>query len=157
MEAAVISAREHGDLRVPFTYRVPAGQDAVARGWPASLANFPLGQWTADARRFHARGNMDQDRAVQLENLGMIWSHFDVAWEEGLTATRGWAAEHGHLLAPLDATHQAYRIGIWLKNQQATARKTAQTEHQQAQKLPAEPSAGNLSQKRREQLEEIGP
>lgn len=52
---------------------------------------------------------MDQDRAMQLENPGMIWSHFDVAWEEGLTAARGWAAEHGHPLAPLDATHQGYR------------------------------------------------
>ncbi|MFE2736254.1 helicase associated domain-containing protein, partial [Streptomyces sp. NPDC059349] len=114
-------------------------------------------QWTADARRFYARGNMDQDRAVQLENLGMIWSHFDVAWEEGLTAARGWAAEHGHLLAPLDATHQGYRVGIWLKNQRAAARKAPQTEQQQAQGLPVESSAGALSQERREQLEEIDP
>lgn len=151
----MLYAREHGNLRAPFTYRVPAGQDAMAQGWPASLANFPLGQWTADARRFYARGNMDQDRAVQLENLGMIWSHFDVAWEEGLSAARGWAAEHGHLLAPLDATHQGYRIGIWLKNQRAAARKAPQTEQQQAQGLPVESSAGALSTERREQLEEI--
>ncbi|WP_376002684.1 helicase associated domain-containing protein, partial [Streptomyces sp. NPDC056390] len=89
MEAAVIYAREHGDLRVPFTYRVPAGQDTAAQGRPATLANFPLGQWTTDARRFHARGTMDQDRAMQLENLGMIWSHLDDAWEESLTAARG--------------------------------------------------------------------
>ncbi|MFD3330852.1 helicase associated domain-containing protein, partial [Streptomyces sp. NPDC058701] len=41
------------------------------------------------------------------KKLGMIWSHFNVAWEEGLAAARGWAAEHGHLLAPLDAAHQA--------------------------------------------------
>ncbi|RVU16260.1 DEAD/DEAH box helicase [Streptomyces antnestii] len=157
IEAAVIYAREHGDLRVPFTYRVPARQDAAAEGWPASLANFPLGQWTADARRFYARGNLDQDRAMQLENLGMIWSHFDVAWEEGLTAARGWAAEHGHLLAPLDATHQGYRVGIWLKNQRAAARKAAQSEQRRAQGLPVESSAGALSQERREQLEEIDP
>ncbi|MFG2661571.1 Helicase associated domain protein [Streptomyces sp. NPDC048425] len=157
MEAAVIYAREHGDLRVPFTYRVPSGQDAAAQGWPASLANFPLGQWTADARRFYARGNMDQDRAVQLENLGMIWSHFDVAWEEGLTAARGWAADHGHLLAPLDATHQGYGVGTWLKNQRSAARKAAQSEQQQAQGLPVESSASTLSQERREQLDEIDP
>ncbi|WP_376223888.1 Helicase associated domain protein [Streptomyces sp. NPDC056121] len=157
IEAAVIYGREHGDLRVPFTYRVPAGQDAAAQGWPASLANFPLGQWTADARRFYARGNLDQDRAIQLENLGMIWSHFDVAWEEGLTAARGWAAEHGHLLAPLDATHQGYGVGIWLKNQRAAARKTMQTEQRRAEGMPVESSAGALSDERREQLEEIDP
>ncbi|MFE0685791.1 helicase associated domain-containing protein [Streptomyces sp. NPDC058961] len=39
----------------------------------------------------------------------MIWSH---AWEEGLTAARGWAAENGHLLAPLDATFQGKAVGI---------------------------------------------
>ncbi|WP_394297180.1 Helicase associated domain protein, partial [Streptomyces griseus] len=62
VEAAVIYAREHGDLRVPFTYRAPDGEEAERVGWPASLANYPLGQWTADARRFYARGDMDEDR-----------------------------------------------------------------------------------------------
>ncbi|MFE2267129.1 helicase associated domain-containing protein [Streptomyces griseosporeus] len=41
----------------------------------------------------------------------MIWSHFDVTWEEGLVAARGWAEEQGHLLAPLDATHQGCQVG----------------------------------------------
>ncbi|CAL9673754.1 Helicase associated domain protein [Streptomyces sp. enrichment culture] len=158
VEAAVIYAREHGDLRVPFTFRVPAavdGQEAEGEGWPASLANFPLGQWTADARRFYARGEMDEDRVAQLEKLGMIWSHFDVAWEEGLTAARGWAAENGHLLAPLDATFQGATVGIWLKNARAAARKAQENERRRAEGLPVESSAGALSTERREQLEEI--
>ncbi|MFE7333161.1 hypothetical protein ACFU8W_52050 [Streptomyces sp. NPDC057565] len=29
---------------------------------------------------------MDEDHLEQLEKLGMVWSHFDVAWEEGLAA-----------------------------------------------------------------------
>ncbi|MHC6630319.1 helicase associated domain-containing protein, partial [Streptomyces globosus] len=159
VEAALIYAREHGDLRVPFTCRVPAvgdqeqGQEGEV--WPASLAGFPLGQWTADARRFYARGDMDEDRVAQLEKLGMIWSHFDVAWEEGLSAARGWAAEHGHLLAPLDATFQGYRVGTWLKNARAAARKAAEIEQRRAEGLPVESSAGALSDERREQLEEI--
>ncbi|WP_331722357.1 Helicase associated domain protein [Streptomyces canus] len=157
VEAAVIYAREHGDLKVPFTYRVPAvdDQEAEGVGWPASLAGFPLGQWTADARRFYARGDMDEDRVAQLEKLGMIWSHFDVAWEEGLSAARGWAAEHGHLLAPLDATFQGYRVGIFLKNARAAARKAAEIEQRRAEGLPVQSSAGALSEERREQLEEI--
>jgi hypothetical protein len=155
VEAAVIYAREHGDLRVPFTFRVPAGEEAEAAGWPASLASFPLGQWTADARRFYARGDMDEDRVAQLEKLGMVWSHFDVAWEEGLTAARGWAAEHGHLLAPLDATFQGAAVGIWLKNARAAARKAAEIEQRRAEGLPVESSVGALSSERREQLEEI--
>ncbi|MEV2255185.1 Helicase associated domain protein [Streptomyces sp. NPDC050147] len=157
VEAAVIYAREHGDLRVPFTFRVPAvdDQEAEGEGWPPSLAGFPLGQWTADARRFYARGEMDEDRVEQLEKLGMIWSHFDVAWEEGLAAARGWAAEHGHLLAPLDATFQGAKVGIFLKNARAAARKAQEIEQRRAEGLPVQSSAGALSDTRREQLEEI--
>ncbi|MFJ3637609.1 Helicase associated domain protein [Streptomyces sp. NPDC090112] len=157
VEAAVIFAREHGDLKVPFTYRVPEGEEAEGVGWPASLANFPLGQWIADNRRFYARGDMDEDRVAQLEKLGMVWSHYDVAWEEGLSAARGWAAENGHLLAPLDATFQGYRVGIWMKNARAAARKAAENEQRRAEGLPVESSAGAMSETRREQLEDIDP
>ncbi|MEV8529232.1 Helicase associated domain protein [Streptomyces sp. NPDC052000] len=157
VEAAVIFARVHGDLKVPFTYRVPEGEEAGAVGWPATLANFPLGQWTADARRFYARGDMDEERIAQLEKLGMIWSHFDVAWEEGLSAARGWAAEHGHLLAPLDAAYQGYKVGIWLKNARAAARRAQGLEQRQAEGLPVDSWAGALSPDRREQLEDIDP
>ncbi|WP_446001700.1 hypothetical protein [Streptomyces griseomycini] len=59
-----------------------------------------MGRWIADARRFYACGDMDEERIAQLEKLGMIWSHYDVAWEESLAAARGWAKENGHLLAP---------------------------------------------------------
>jgi superfamily II DNA or RNA helicase len=159
VEAASLYARAHGDLRVPFTYRVPGRDDpeAEAEGWPPSLAGFPLGQWIADARRFHARGTLDAGRVEQLERLGMIWSHFDVAWEEGLAAARGWAEENGHLLAPLDATYQGYKVGIWLKNQRAAARRAADTEQQDAEDLPAPATGGVLSPERREQLEDIDP
>ncbi|GAB1331585.1 helicase associated domain-containing protein [Streptomyces sennicomposti] len=159
IEAAVIYNRLHGDLKVPFTYRVPGGQDQAveAEGRPASLANIPLGQWIADNRRFYARGDMDEARVEQLEKLGMVWSHFDVAWEEGLAAARGWAAEAGHLLAPLNATFQGYKVGIWLKNVRAAARKAQEIEQRRAEGLPGKSSAGALSDERREQLEDIDP
>ncbi|MEY9490886.1 hypothetical protein RKD26_006680 [Streptomyces calvus] len=78
-------------------------------------------------------------------------------WEEGLAAARGWAAEAGHLLAPLDATYQGYRVGIWLKNQRAAVRKAQKIEQRRAKGLPVESAAGALSEERREQLEDIGP
>ncbi|MFI1004973.1 Helicase associated domain protein [Streptomyces galbus] len=159
VEAAVIYQRLHGNLKVPFTYRVPAkdDQEAQAEGWPATLAAFPLGQWIADARRVYARGDMEGDRIAQLEKLGMIWSHFDVAWEEGLAAARAWAAENGHLLPPTDATHQGYRVGIFLKNTRAAARKAQEIERRRAGGLAVGSSAGALSDERREQLEDIDP
>src|SRR4029077_11157109 len=118
------------------------------------LHSFPLGQWIADARRFHAQGRMNQDRAAQLEKLGMIWSHYDLAWEQGLAAARAWATEHGHLLAPLDATFQDATVGIWLKNQRAAARKTQENEQRRTASLSAQTSPGAMSQGRREQLED---
>lgn len=100
---------------------------------------------------------MEADRAAQLEKLGMVWSHFDVAWEEGLAAARGWAAEAGHLLAPTDATHQGYRVGIWLKNARAAARRAQEIEQRRADGLPVQSTVGALSEERREQLEDIDP
>lgn len=151
VEAAVLYTRLHGGLKIPFTYRVPDGREqeaegqgeeeseGVRAGWPASLAGFPLGQWIADARHRHARGRLNAERVQQLEMLGMVWSHHDVAWEEGLTAARGWAKENGHLLAPLDAVYRGHKVGVWLKNARADAR------------------AGTLAPQRREQLEDIDP
>ncbi|MFK4122918.1 helicase associated domain-containing protein [Streptomyces longwoodensis] len=66
----------------------------------------------------------------------MIWSHYDDAWEEGLAAARRWAAEHGHLLAPLDATFQGTKVGIFLRNARAAARKAAEIEQRRAEGLP---------------------
>ncbi|MFE3591396.1 Helicase associated domain protein [Streptomyces niveus] len=159
IEAAVIYAREYGDLRVPFTFRVPAvdDQEADAGAWPASLADFPLGQWIADARRFYARGDMEEGRVEQLEKLGMVWSHLDVAWGEGLDVARGWAAEHGHLLAPLDAAFQGAKVGIWLKNARAAARNAIENERRRAEGLPVESTVWAMPEWRREQLEEIDP
>ncbi|WP_375136604.1 hypothetical protein [Streptomyces sp. MA5143a] len=68
---------------------------------------------------------MEENRVAQLEKLGMAWSHLDVAWEKELAAPREWAAEAGHLLAPVDATYQGYQAGISLKNARAATRRAA--------------------------------
>ncbi|MGW0792319.1 Helicase associated domain protein [Streptomyces sp. NPDC002911] len=164
IEAAVLYAGEHGDLRVPFTYRAPGLEDGTADNveedegaepTPAAPTGFPLGQWIADARRQYARGTMTDDRTAQLEQLGMIWSTVDVAWEEGLSAARAWAALHGHLLAPLDATYEGAKVGIFLKNARAAARRADDNARRQAEGLPPETTTWTLSEERREQLEEI--
>ncbi|MGW0396128.1 Helicase associated domain protein [Streptomyces sp. NPDC003042] len=162
LEAAMLYRREHGDLRVPFAYRVPAATEAEAGAeypvrWPAVLAGFPLGQWIADARRGHAGGRLGAKRVKALDELGMVWSERDVAWDEGLTAARGWAAEHGHLLAPVDAVWQGQPVGVWLKNARAAARRTAENERREARGLKPLPLAWAMSQERREQLEDIDP
>ncbi|CAM5655831.1 hypothetical protein SAVIM338S_06643 [Streptomyces avidinii] len=112
----------------------------AAPQWPPGLARFPLGQWIADARRTYRRGALGRERAAQLDELGMVWNHFDVAFEEGLAAARGWAGEHGHLLPPVDAVWRGAPVGVWVKNQRAAARREG---------------PGALSEERREALEAI--
>ncbi len=143
IQAATAYRADQGDLRVPYGYKAPGG--------------FPLGVWIADQRRFYNAGELDAERAGELEALGMVWSHFDVAFTEGLEAARGWAAEHGHFLPPVTATWNGYPVGVWAKNQRKAARLADEIARCREQGLPVGSSAGALSEERREALEAIDP
>lgn len=79
MEAATAYVHHRHDLRVPYNFRTP-------KSWSDCPQNFPLGVWIADARRNHGQGNLSDQRIADLDALGMIWSHPDVAFNDGLTA-----------------------------------------------------------------------
>lgn len=150
IQAAQRYAKEHQDLRVPYGYRTPAD-------W--SPADFPLGVWVTDCRRHYNADRLDAERAAQLQALGMVWSHFDAGFEEGLAAAAAWADEHEvGLAAPVDAVVGEYPVGRWLKNQRAAARRAAELDRCRAEGLP-EPQSGTapLSDERRQALEEIDP
>ncbi|MFG3533207.1 Helicase associated domain protein [Streptomyces sp. NPDC047917] len=150
IQAAARYVKETGaqQLRVPYDYTTPDD-------W--TPAGFPLGTWLADQRKSHKAGRLDAGRVEQLAGLGMVWSHQDVAFEEGLTATRAWAAVHGHLLPPTTAVWDGYPVGAWVKNQRFAAR-TADANAQRRQAcLAVESSAGALTEARRVALEEIDP
>ncbi|MFF1343325.1 helicase associated domain-containing protein [Streptomyces sp. NPDC058290] len=100
---------------------------------------------------------MDEERVAQLEKLGMVWAPSTPRGRRAWPPTRGWAAEHGHVPAPLDAAFQGAAVGIWLKNARAAARKAVENEQRRAKGLPVESSAGAMTRERREQLEEIDP
>ncbi|MEV6133153.1 Helicase associated domain protein [Streptomyces violaceusniger] len=151
IQAAQRYAKEHQDLRVPYGYRTPAT-------W--SPADYPLGAWITDCRRYYNAGRLDAERAAQLDALGMVWSPFDAGFEEGLAAAAAWAAEHEvGLAAPVDAVHgdSRYPVGRWLKNQRAAARRAADLERRSAAGLPEPDGAAPLSEERRQALEEIDP
>ncbi|NBE56392.1 DEAD/DEAH box helicase [Streptomyces boluensis] len=135
-----------GQLRVPYDYVTPDD-------W--SPAGFPLGTWLADQRRFNKTGALSPERAGALEKLGMVWSHRDVAFEEGLAAARNWAAEHGHFLPPATAIWDGYPIGTWAKNQRQAAHTADTLEERREAGLPVESSVGALTQERREALDQI--
>ncbi|WP_327580429.1 Helicase associated domain protein (plasmid) [Streptomyces sp. NBC_00053] len=150
IQACVRYAKETGagQLRVPYDYITPDT-------WVP--AGFPLGTWLADQRKTHKAGYLDPGRVEQLDGLGMVWSHQDVAFEEGLTAARAWAAAHGHLLPPTTAVWDGYPVGTWTKNQRYAARAADQNAQRRQAGLPVENSAGALTEARRAALEEIDP
>jgi hypothetical protein len=152
LQEALAYRAAHGDLRVPYDYRTPAPAD----GNPGD--GFPLGTWIAEQRRARRAGRLATERIQELDTADMVWSQFDAAFEDGLTACRAWAATSGHLLPRIDAvTGDGFPIGRWLKNQRAAARA--------ADRAPTDPSsigaadgpAGALTAQRREALEQIDP
>ncbi|MEU2674975.1 helicase associated domain-containing protein, partial [Streptomyces sp. NPDC007164] len=150
IQACVRYVKETGaqQLRVPYDYVTPDH-------WVP--AGFPLGTWLADQRKSHKAGRLDAGRVEQLDRLGMVWSHQDVAFEEGLAAARAWAAVHGHLLPPATAVWDGYPVGAWAKNQRSAARTADQLAQRREAGLAVESSAGALTEARRAALEEIDP
>ncbi|MFI0915362.1 DEAD/DEAH box helicase [Streptomyces abikoensis] len=150
IEAATRWMAETGaqQLRVPYGYVTPAE-------WKP--AGFPLGTWLADQRKFAKAGNLDRARVEELDRLGMVWSHQDIAFEEGLTAARAWAAVHGHFLPPATAVWDGYPVGTWAKNMRTAARLADVIAERREAGLPVGSSARALTEARREALEDVDP
>ncbi|MGD6748510.1 Helicase associated domain protein [Streptomyces sp. BH106] len=148
VEAAARYVQETGSaqLRVPYDYVTP-GQ------W--SPAGFALGTWLATQRKTRRAGRLEGERVAELDALGMVWSHQDLAFEEGLAAAREWARVHGHFLPPVGAVWNGYPVGSWAKNQRAAAKLADQFEARREASESVGSAAGALSPSRREALEEI--
>ncbi|MFJ7949536.1 helicase associated domain-containing protein [Streptomyces sp. NPDC096354] len=71
-----------------------------------------------------------------------------------MAAARAWAAEHGHLLAPHEATWQGYPVGVWLKNQRTAARRALNAEAVEQEDRPV---ASAVSAERWQELNDIDP
>ncbi|MFF8911622.1 DEAD/DEAH box helicase [Streptomyces olivaceoviridis] len=151
-----------GQLRVPYDYVMgengSGGEGESGGGSAGAVAGFPLGRWLADQRRYYNAGTLEASRVKQLEALGMVWSHYDVAWEEGLTVARAWAAAHGHFLPPVNVVGDGgYPIGVWAKNRRAEARRARENAERRAAGETVSVGAGELPESRLEALEVIDP
>jgi superfamily II DNA or RNA helicase len=99
-----------GDVKVAYAYVAPSGHR--------------LGVWVADQRRYRAADVLDQERTGLLEDLGFVWSVFDSAFTDNLTAVAGYAAEHGHACPPNEAVFNGKPVGVILKNLRTAQRRT---------------------------------
>ncbi|MFD9796935.1 helicase associated domain-containing protein [Streptomyces sp. NPDC059070] len=150
IEAAARYVKETGakQLRVAYGFVTP-------EDW--SPAAFPLGVWLKTQRQANKAGRLDGERVAELDVLGMVWSHQDLAFEEGLAAAREWAVEHGHFLPPVGAVWNGYPVGNWAKAQRAAKKLADELEARREAGEPAGSAAGALPQSRRTALEEIDP
>ncbi|MFD9487590.1 Helicase associated domain protein [Streptomyces sp. NPDC059991] len=149
IEAAARWASENPGVALKVPYDVVAPDH-----WPH--AGFPLGVWLADQRKYYNAGELSQHRIQQLDALGMVWNHQDLAFEEGLTVARAWAREHGHFLPSATAVWNGHPIGTWAKNMRTVGRQClenfARLEDGQSVWL-----AGSMTADRWKALEDIDP
>lgn len=107
-------------------------------------SDYPLGRFIADQRTAYASGTLLPSRQERLEELGMVWSAHEAAWQANLNAVRAWAqANGGHLNAPATATWDGTPIGRFLADMRSAAARTT--------------GAGALTEARRAALEQIDP
>ncbi|MGW2240279.1 Helicase associated domain protein [Streptomyces sp. NPDC001759] len=151
IEAVTRWLRESGEkeLRVPYTYVTPEQWGAVG--------GHPLGVWLADQRRYYREGTLEASRVAELERLGMVWSVHASAWEAGLDVARTYATLHGHCLPAASTVFDGYPLGVFMKNARAAAKKARENAARRANGETGISYAGELSEERREALDEIDP
>ncbi|MBP3522820.1 MAG: Helicase associated domain protein [Clostridia bacterium] len=96
-------AQANGDLLVP---------DSLMIG------GFDLGKWIAYQRSRRKNGKLPADRAVKLEEIGMVWDVFDARWEMHYRQAKAYFETHGSLDIPRTyRTGDGFLLGLWVAAQ----------------------------------------
>lgn len=95
--------REHGNLNIPSEYQ--SGKIA-------------LGRWIAAQRRKKKAGNLPEEQARRLEELGMVWEPYRAQWEAMYAAAAVYFRVHGNLEVPSGyRTEDGLNLGKWICRQ----------------------------------------
>ena len=132
-----------GDVKIPYTYVAPSGHK--------------LGVWAADQRRYGAADILDDERRTLLDEQGFVWSAFDTAFTDNLTAVAGYADEHGHACPPNDAVWGGRPVGVIMKNFRTAQRRTEARERRAAAGERELDWTGALPADRKTALDSIDP
>ncbi|MER5509389.1 helicase associated domain-containing protein [Streptomyces sp. NPDC002766] len=79
------------------------------------------------------------------------------AWEAGLDVARAYAAVHGHCLPAASTVFDGYALGVFMKNARQGAKRARENAVRRANGETGVSYAGELSEARREALDEIDP
>ena len=132
-----------GNVLVPYAYRAPSGHR--------------LGVWVADQRHYKAAGVLDAERVGLLDEQGFVWSAFDTAFTDNLTAITGYAAEHGHACPPNDAVWGGRPVGTIMKNARTAQRRTEALQRRAEAGEEGLEWTGSLSAERKAAFDAVDP
>ena len=105
LESAQKYHETHGNLMVPGKYIDPEG--------------YPLGQWIIKTRQQRLNDRLKEERITQLDEIGMVWSVFDVKWEKAFALAVAYYEQNGNLNMPRSyVTAAGEKLGCWVANQQ---------------------------------------
>ena len=105
LESAQKYYEAHGSLMVPGKYTDPEG--------------YPLGQWVIKTRQQRLNDRLKDERIAQLDEIGMVWSVFDVKWEKAFALAVAYYEQNGNLNMPRSyITATGEKLGCWVANQQ---------------------------------------
>ncbi len=105
MSALRCYVESHGHARVPSTYSTETGIN--------------LGAWVVKCREKIKRGELEDGRRGELENLpGWVLDTKTAAWEEGLERLRAYAGDRGTACVPSShCSADGFALGAWVVNQ----------------------------------------
>lgn len=100
---------------------------------------FPLGDWIQNERFRHRYGRTTPRQEQYLNEIGMLWTKFDVRWERSFQAVCSYAQSHGNLRIPQGfCSKDGVNLNLWLSNQRQSYK------------------AGKLSEDRLQKLNAVG-
>ncbi|MGQ4617325.1 Helicase associated domain protein [Nocardia sp. R7R-8] len=108
---------EHGHADVPSGYRTADGRQ--------------LGAWLTRCRKAYRAGNLPDERAQRLTDLGVQWHPLPARWETGIAALREFHAEHGHGNVPITyCAPSGFELGQWLRKRREYYKAASLSEEQ---------------------------
>ena len=101
---------EHGNTLVPHVYKCADG--------------FCLGKWVSKQRAARAKGKLDKEQILQLDEHGFVWDVHYFAWNAAVARLEAYKAEHGNALVPqVYKCADGFWLGMWVSKQRAARAK----------------------------------
>src|SRR5262249_29450442 len=79
-------------------------------GYSETVDGYRLGSWVALQRVKYAKGTLDADRQLRLQNVpGWTWDPYADKWEQGFSRLEDYVKRHGDARVPQSYTVDDYR------------------------------------------------